>query len=246
MCGNATAPWAYVAATAAFLNLETVLHQGGFHITSLVASHAMKIERISISLKRLTSSRTPSPSLLDMVSNADHFDTTDPRDKIFGLLGLVEKFPAAFPDYRLTVNEVYTAFTEFYLEQEQNYYILGHRCSFDSGVGLPSWTQDWTSRAPIPLSYLCYPYREKDFYESSPGSKSSSSSVRMLKGASLLSLVSLQTNSGLLVQHMDSRMTMDGLKQRHCLSAMRPAQEFPIELKLDGDVCSKVIIVPKR
>jgi hypothetical protein len=96
MCGNATAPWAHVVATAAFLNLETMLHQGNFHITSLIASHAIKIEWISTSLKGSTSSGTPSPSLLDVVSNADRFDATDPRDKIFGLLGLVEKFSCRF------------------------------------------------------------------------------------------------------------------------------------------------------
>jgi hypothetical protein len=47
---------------------------------------------------------------------------------------------------------------------------LGHLCSFDSGAGLPSWTQDWTSRAPIPLRRLGHHNRERDFYDSSLGS----------------------------------------------------------------------------
>ncbi|RYP12250.1 hypothetical protein DL765_007435 [Monosporascus sp. GIB2] len=82
------------------------------------------------------------------------FGASDPRDKVYAILALTSaaEHELLKPDYRKTVEEVYTfAATYIYLYSPSNY---PFRILPDAGVGLrrnfghlPSWVPDWSAKA---------------------------------------------------------------------------------------------------
>ncbi|KAF1911339.1 hypothetical protein BDU57DRAFT_543229 [Ampelomyces quisqualis] len=77
-----------------------------------------------------------------------HLDSTDPRDKIFGLLGLAEDKEELealdiFPDYRRSKEEVYMA-TMAALLQQGHVSILSLCHIHEMPSDLPSWAPDWS------------------------------------------------------------------------------------------------------
>ncbi|KAI3316760.1 heterokaryon incompatibility protein-domain-containing protein [Xylariaceae sp. AK1471] len=69
----------------------------------------------SVAMEAQQVGKHPSPTLLNVVHSMRHMHSTDPRDKIFGLLGLVQPAEVAgfVPDYNLTREETYRRFYKF-------------------------------------------------------------------------------------------------------------------------------------
>ena len=110
--------------------------------------------------------------LLDLLLSGREFDATDPRDKVYSVLGLGrvptetgisvrpavpgkrrdEKFPV---DYAKSVSEVYQDTVKFFINRDRNLDILTVLLSHRSGTpkaDLPSWALDWTvATSEIPL-----------------------------------------------------------------------------------------------
>ncbi|KAF4630750.1 hypothetical protein G7Y89_g7382 [Cudoniella acicularis] len=78
---------------------------------------------------------------------------TDPRDKVYGLWGLLTEASGATPrpDYNLSVREVYTNVASAFIRYSGNLDVLSVPRKFDSTLSLPSWVPDWTGG---PSSYL--------------------------------------------------------------------------------------------
>ena len=81
---------------------------------------------------------------------------TDPRDKVFSFLGMVDRtdLPPLIPSYTLSVAEVYTRTARAMITQERGLSALSgvygpHR---SSDRNLPSWVPDW--RLPRATAYL--------------------------------------------------------------------------------------------
>lgn len=99
--------------------------------------------------------------LLDV---ARSFEATDPRDKIYALLGLpAKKDNFLVPDYTLSTCEVYTRTTRHLLNLGQNLLVLGFVLHTPPGTpetgpptpNLPSWVPDFASKElPFPFSNL--------------------------------------------------------------------------------------------
>ncbi|KAK0648017.1 heterokaryon incompatibility protein-domain-containing protein [Cercophora newfieldiana] len=77
---------------------------------------------------------------------------TDPRDKVFGLLGLMNS-PFLAPDYGLSCEEVFLAAAAAAITSSQNLEILASASSVShvggtesKGGSLPSWCPDWSAR----------------------------------------------------------------------------------------------------
>ena len=105
-----------------------------------------------------------SGGLLELLMTAREFDATDPRDKIYSVLGLAKipmttdpypndspSFPVA---YTKSVSEVYQDAVKYFINRDRNLDIisilLSHRN--DKSTDLPSWTPDWRVPASeIPL-----------------------------------------------------------------------------------------------
>jgi Heterokaryon incompatibility protein (HET) len=92
--------------------------------------------------------------LLFLLNRFGHFDTTDPRDKIYGLLGLASEVqqPNAenekiVPDYNQPTSMVYADLVNFLVSKTRRLDVL-RACEGSRKIpDLPSWVPDWTCTA---------------------------------------------------------------------------------------------------
>lgn len=97
--------------------------------------------------------------VLDLVSMHRHFKSTDPRDKIYALLGMAlgqdrRPFSGVKIDYSASISEVYKSFALLILQSGLGVEILRH-CRAHSVETLPSWVPDWSvclAETPLPSS----------------------------------------------------------------------------------------------
>ncbi len=92
-------------------------------------------------------------SLYDVMYNLpEEREATNPRDHIYGLLGLVNdpESEVVVPDYHFTTSEVYTQATFKMISDRRDLLPLVHadRQRHESH-GLPSWVPDWSAFAPF-------------------------------------------------------------------------------------------------
>ncbi|KAH6669233.1 heterokaryon incompatibility protein-domain-containing protein [Halenospora varia] len=83
-------------------------------------------------------------TLGDVLASLRRSKATDPRDMVYGLLGLFPNIPIR-PDY-LTASpqDVYLSLVEYCLIEEKSLDIITLCRKTTSGQGLPSWVPDWT------------------------------------------------------------------------------------------------------
>jgi len=105
-----------------------------------------------INLLKIRRAAEPSP-LIYLMRSLRHFQATDPRDKVFALLGIASdsQVLGLRPDYRKSYEEAYTDVTRAFI---QNGYIeiLSLSESAKQSILLPSWVPDWsytTHRCPL-------------------------------------------------------------------------------------------------
>lgn len=116
--------------------------------------------------------------------------STDPRDKVYGLLGLLDERIAALvkPDYTDTVENVYRSFTLAILEATGSLDVIRH-CASSESSNFPSWVPDLAiaqKNAPLTL-------RSNSFATSD----SSLASFQLLPDSHLLSC------KGFITDHID-------------------------------------------
>lgn len=87
--------------------------------------------------------------LLAFFSRARTSIVTDPRDRVYGLLGIVsEYFTSGFiePDYALDTASVYTTFAGRVISWTDSLLIVSQATSYHNTLAeLPSWVPDWSS-----------------------------------------------------------------------------------------------------
>ena len=116
----------------------------------------MRIQQI----RGISQSPDPSSALIKVLRATRHFKVTDPRDKIFGVLGLIGDLPdevKSMVDYKLSTGEVYHKAALYLMKNPSPRHVLAHaglqrqRGLFD----MPSWVPDWYSddrdRNELPL-----------------------------------------------------------------------------------------------
>lgn len=89
---------------------------------------------------------------LEIASQFRHRQATDPRDKVFGILGITQGLTTDIVDYEKSVAEIYATAALRIIENTGNLDILSHvlpRHSWFIGpiyqpAGLPSWAPDWS------------------------------------------------------------------------------------------------------
>lgn len=100
---------------------------------------------IHISQKRLLGSR-----LSDILWNTWDRDATDPKDKVFAILGLVgENYSVTLPnvDFSKSTEEVYREIASLIITKENSLDILLAASGLASGANMPSWVPDWRRSA---------------------------------------------------------------------------------------------------
>jgi len=87
------------------------------------------------------------PPISNLIDLSRHQNATDPRDKIFALLGLLSsQHPCAGlvePDYSLPTSRLYTLFSKRYIERFGSLDVLGLVGNSDLDSHLPTWVPDW-------------------------------------------------------------------------------------------------------
>ncbi|KAF4929090.1 Heterokaryon incompatibility protein 6, OR allele [Colletotrichum viniferum] len=78
---------------------------------------------------------------------------TDPRDKVFALLGLLTgtQVPGLIPDYSLSRDQIFAGLTAFiFMETPGSLWYPFAMCGLVSKQAIPSWTIDWASLPQLP------------------------------------------------------------------------------------------------
>lgn len=115
-------------------------------------------------------------SVLGLLSAFSEWEASDPRDKVFGLYGIVPKKnqdrDALKPDYTLNTAEVYNNVAVYFLRKYRNLDILSIATHPPKGFPimsfyrlLPSWVPDWRDGSRFGINNLCRPiafYRSDD------------------------------------------------------------------------------------
>lgn len=85
------------------------------------------------------------PYLSILLRLTRNLKATDPRDKIFAILGLTEtsQLNNVKPDYKRSVAQVYTQYANVIITQEQSLSIFSSVLGEYQGKDLPSWVPDW-------------------------------------------------------------------------------------------------------
>ena len=91
-------------------------------------------------------------ALLDLLASSFASFSTDPRDKIYGLLGLASDFDSGTykVDYLTTERSLLQYFVQHYIESTKRLDVL---CYASFHKGLPTWVPYW---GPIPLTDLSH------------------------------------------------------------------------------------------
>ena len=98
-------------------------------------------------------------SLVTLLEQTAFFDTTDPRDKVYALVGLAAELPGFRVDYRASVREVFRslAISEMARSKSLNILLSAGLNPGENQWNFPSWVPDWTTQrkrpAPIPPTH---------------------------------------------------------------------------------------------
>jgi Heterokaryon incompatibility protein (HET) len=147
-CGAYTDSFETFMKTAEFLTRVSMVDDlpGMLHDASTDALRSL------ISLRIL---RKESPSLMDLqylLPYVQRFDSTDPRDKIFGLLSMASSnITSLAADYAAEADDIYTDLACQLIEKGWTLDVLGF-CGVSGDFDLPSWVPDWTATGrPTPF-----------------------------------------------------------------------------------------------
>ncbi|KAJ5085488.1 hypothetical protein N7532_010259 [Penicillium argentinense] len=90
--------------------------------------------------------------LLDVLLTASQYESTDPRDKVFGILSLVNE--GLKPDYSLPVEDIYTGIAAYLATYLCDMRILAFAGASRSTLDIPSWVPDWNQKKSLDLPRL--------------------------------------------------------------------------------------------
>ena len=144
-CGRQTIPWKILSRVVSSLYRRGIIptfHQYihndyGFHRVDVISS----IQAIS------------NYSLIDLLNSNRFCDATDPRDKVFAMIGIARdgKTCGIMPDYTMKTTEVYQAVALYLLKSDHPTTTLSfagdtsvHRTP--TQAELPTWVPDWSQR----------------------------------------------------------------------------------------------------
>ncbi|KAK2774928.1 heterokaryon incompatibility protein [Colletotrichum kahawae] len=151
---NISAPWHMFARAASTYQLENL----NTNVES-VYSYFGQLTRLSQLVNEIETARTmwwderqlvTLPSLLRIFRPKG---ATDPRDKIFAFLGLVQSWESVphgiMPDYSLAVGDVFLQTTIMLLKLTQSLSVLSGTLCREPSSHMPSWTVDWSSKPDL-------------------------------------------------------------------------------------------------
>jgi hypothetical protein len=149
-CGSFAMPWSDLAKAAICLNIESGRQIEAHRVLGMIRGLKRKI------------AAGENRTLLELLYQSYNLQCSNPRDKIYGTLGLVSDYwdEDLIPNYTSSCQATYSAVTRLCMRRYNSLAILclvRHPKCLD---GLPSWVPDWTSQ--VPLGETCgFRYAEK-------------------------------------------------------------------------------------
>lgn len=157
-CGGITLPWADVILAADVLDKIGYKYGGWQKVLAL-----QKYLTVALAIKTYPQARDiiNRNNLRDDIADIDidfdvfrtfHYgrekEASDPKDKIYALHGILTEFGVNLPapDYRKTLEEIYTEATLTLMEHDQSLVVLHFATSANRRKGLPSWVPDFTDQ----------------------------------------------------------------------------------------------------
>jgi hypothetical protein len=107
-------------------------------------------------LQAVSHARDERATALQVLRWACNLTASDPRDSIFGILGLSDKFESLlpFPDYSRSTTQIFTDVAKRHLTQTKSLVFL-ENASIRSYFGYPSWVPYWSG--PLALAHTQNP-----------------------------------------------------------------------------------------
>ncbi|KAH8900484.1 HET-domain-containing protein [Thozetella sp. PMI_491] len=174
--------------------------------SALRHSNSDRMVRIFVMLRRRK--RFPTRShLLDVLIETGSREAADPRDKIFGVLSIAHAldgggFATPGASYLKSTPQVYTEYSEFFIQHHGPTFFLSLIKSSQRIQGLPSWAADWTAPWPNQRSV-----EGKEFpaTQTNPNGKDSGAEFSYQDGFQTLKLVRPRIRAGYFTHdgHLD-------------------------------------------
>ncbi|KAF2811771.1 uncharacterized protein BDZ99DRAFT_280498 [Mytilinidion resinicola] len=156
MCGPREIEWKTFAS-----RIENGLRRGLFQTSmfGFVDADNFHNFRAVASIHARDTSRPPAQQLLDLLIQFRIRDATDPRDKVFSLLGLVSDVEelGLTPDCRASAASLYCKTAISILSRSTCLDLFGLAVTSsksDLGQSLPSWVADWSFTKSIPKPFM--------------------------------------------------------------------------------------------
>jgi Heterokaryon incompatibility protein (HET) len=115
-------------------------------VLGLVEDDPFRWYKSIISMHSLISTESTGDKLLDLLIHVREREATNPRDKVFSVLGLMESKAEEMgivPDYESSTEDVFKNATICILKNSSNLDILGLAPTNSSAQELPSWVPSW-------------------------------------------------------------------------------------------------------
>jgi len=135
MCGRDELPWKVVKAAARALIFAGFPAEAGGRAWMNV---------LSISGATETAHRKLNKRLTNLLAATLHTDATDPRDKIYSLLSLLEEELSIPVDYGMPVETLYRDTARLLINKDRKLLILYLNGATRKLGTLPSWVPDWS------------------------------------------------------------------------------------------------------
>ena len=145
---------------------------GGFD--AYIRDKQYRVTAVHVQQERLRSGKRS--ALRRMLEENRYRDTTDPRDNMYALRGMLDEVVASsiHVDYSASLGEVYAKAAKIPIKQDGNLAILGsveYRRTEESRIEMPSWVPDWRYRTSTQVDLSLRRLDGSTFFNASNGER---------------------------------------------------------------------------
>lgn len=157
LIGRQSVSWEVLGVSSAWLNGQNIASD--FNLPSHMS--AVPYNNCFCMFDEVIRFDDPSNTLVALLRKFHEFNSTDPRDKVYGLLGIVpnpgERQTLIEVDYEKSVAQVYTDVAEACIRREAGLSVLSyvqHGSELGGNSGIPSWVPVWNATSAMTLGSL--------------------------------------------------------------------------------------------
>lgn len=143
MLGNRTVDWRAFSNTVYYINKNKQLDLGPKYHGKPPRAVFYRDESTKWSNRQKSNTDKPD-SLLAFLKDTRYCKSSDPRDKVYALLGMTLEKDDFLPDYALPIRDTFISLTKYFIARDKRLDVLCHVQGARSLHNLPSWVPDWS------------------------------------------------------------------------------------------------------